>query len=66
MNGTRELRSRIREIIPYTNREPGCPLTRVHEKIDLPSHEKHQSDRLSGFQVESNLICNCQVIKKIG
>ena len=37
MNGTRELRSGIREIIPYTNREPGCPLTRVHEEIDLPS-----------------------------
>ena len=37
MNGTRELRSGIREIIPYTNREPRCPLTRVHEEIDLPS-----------------------------
>ena len=31
------IEERDREIIPYTNREPGCPLTRVHEKIDLPS-----------------------------
>ena len=40
MNGTREsaiLWSGIREIIPLTNREPWCPLTRNYEEIDLLS-----------------------------
>ena len=43
MNGTREsviLRSGMREIVTETNREPGCPLTRIYEEIDLLSPQK--------------------------
>ena len=59
MNGTREsaiLRSGIREIITQTNRETGCPLTRVHEEINLLSHEKHQANRLSNIQEAVGLL----------
>ena len=46
MNGTREssiLSNGIREIIT-TNREAGCPLTRIYE-IDSLSHENSRGGR---------------------
>ena len=59
MNGTREsaiLKSGIREIITQTNRETGCPLTRIYEEINLLSHEKHQANRLSNIQEAVGLL----------
>ena len=40
----------------HSNRETGCPLTRVYEEINLLSHEKHQANRLSNIQEAVGLL----------
>ena len=43
-------------MITQTNREPGCPLKRIFEEIDLLTHEKHQAYRLSSIQEAVGLL----------